>query len=150
MGSVGRVLGEGGAPYPAEGAGPGKDLQAQPRRREEGEASPPGVRGNRARAADGLPVEVAPEGGVRQLQLDTQVFPRLGEGGLLHGAVEGRAGRVRRYGGHSVELAEHRRGYGEGSDGKGGGGAQPHRQGKKMGASGTSWWTGVGPRCRSS
>ena len=150
MGSVGRVLGEGGATDPKEGARPRKGIQAGPRRREEGEAAPPGLRGHRARAADGLPVEVAPEGGVRQLQLDTQVFPRLGEGGLLHGDMEGRAGGVRRDGGHSVELAEHRRGHGEGSDGKGGGGAQPHRQGKKMGASGTSWWPGVGSCCRSS
>jgi len=148
VGSFRRVLGEGGAADTGAGAGRGQAVQKGARRGQKEEARQAGVRGDSARPADGLPVEGAAQGGVRQRQLRPPPLPGVGEGRGLQEALGGGARGVRRHGGHSVALAEHRRRHGQGAHGERGGGAQPDRQGKKMGASATSWWTGVAPRSR--
>ena len=76
-------------------------------------------------------------------------YKRKADGGRsLPPHLEAGARRVRRDGGHLVEMAERGRVHDEGADGARGGGEKPYRPGKKKGRSGTSSWTGVGSRCR--
>src|SRR5438093_281393 len=97
-----------------------------------------------------LPMESTAERALRQRQCHPQAIPGMGQGRVLRRAVASGVGRVRRYGGHRLAMAEHRRGITEGTAGARVGRAQPHRPGEKMGASECCWSTPVASRCRSS
>ncbi len=147
MGSVGQVLGEGRASDSEAETQHGEDVPAPQGCRAQAHGSPQGVQRHSLRASHGHPVEGSSEG-VRQLEQRACVFPQVGGGRLLPEAVEKGAGRIRRDGGHSLEVAEHRRQHGEGAACARVGRAEPDRPGKKWGPRGTSSWTRVVSRCR--
>ena len=147
MGSIGQILGESQAAHPETEAQRGQDIPATQGRRAQADGQPQGLLRHHVRASDRHPVEGASEG-VRQFEQRARVFQEMGGGGLFPEAVEEGAGGVRRDGGDSLEVAEHRRQHGEGAACARVGRAEPDRPGKKWGPSGTSSWTRVVSRCR--
>ena len=147
LGTVGRILEPRGTAHPQAQARERPEVHTQGGRRTETHARQAGVRRHPLRPAHRNPVEGAPRG-VRQPEQRTQVLPGVGGGRPLPPHLEAGARRVRRDGGHLVEVAERGRVHDEGADGARGGGEKPYRPGKKGGRSGTSSWTGVGSRCR--
>jgi len=127
-----------------------QDLCAQARSWPTAKASSTGVRGNRLRAAHGLPVEGPAHGALRQRKRHPQALPRMGGRRLLRGSVEGWSGRVRPDGRHRLALAERGRRDDEGATGTRSRRTQPDGSGGKKAASATCWWTVVASRCRSS
>ena len=147
MGSVGQVLGEGQAAHPEAEARQGEDIPAPQGCGAQAHGSSQGVLRHNLRASHGHTVEGA-AAGVRKLQQRARVFPQVDGGGLLPEAVEEGAGRIRRDGGYSLEVAERRRKHGKSTACAGVGRAEPDRPGEKKGQRGTSSWTSMVSRCR--
>src|SRR3989338_4776431 len=139
MGGDGRILearrAVGSDPY----AGSQQDLSAKGRWRTQAERCAGGIRGNRVCDQDGVSMESAAVRAVWERQRHTQALYGLGEGWLVRGLVEKRAGGIRRSGRNSLALAEHRWGDDESPDGTGIRGGKPNGSGKKMEASDTCW-----------
>ena len=96
---------------------------------------------------DGLPVEVAAQGTIRECKLDTQVLPALAQSRVVPRPLACRSGRVREMEGivwkwQSIDgamikapLAKEER-------------VRIRQTGEKKEASVISWWTHVASRCR--
>src|SRR5450631_185150 len=151
MGSLGFILeARRAADTAATGPADAAEVCAQARWRTQAQRCACGIRGDRVRIAYRLPMEGVAGRAVRQRQCHPQTVPGMGQGRFLRCAMASRTGRVRRDGGYRLAMAEHRRGITEGAAGPRVGGAEPHRAGKKMEASGCCWSTPVASRCRSS
>ena len=124
-------------------------VPAQAWGRTQGDGPAAGLRGHRLRPAHWVSVESVAQRAIWQCQFGAPLFPDVAEPRVLPGAMAGWTRRVRRHGGHRLAMAKRGRNDAESPARPGVRRTQPDGPGEKMEASGTSWSTGVGSRCRS-
>lgn len=150
MGGFGSLVGAGGTTDSGTGrAAARSSVRAQAWGGTQGHGPTAGLRGHCVRAAHGMSVKVAAEGAVWGCKLGAPLFSDVAPDGVLPRPLAGRSCGVRRDGRDRLEVAKRGWDDAESAPRPRVCRPQPDGPGKRREASGISWSTRVGSRCRS-